>query len=111
MRHLVIAALLAPTLALAQGTYVNNISGTITTGGSAQTISPFNPSRRGCSVQNVSSGDLWISDIGTAAASQPSIKIAAGAQYQCASPGGLATNGALSLFGATTGQAFAGREW
>jgi len=38
--------------------------------------------------------------------------VPAGAQYACGSPGSpLAPNGALSVFGATTGQTWSGREW
>lgn len=84
-------------------------SGTITTGGTAQTLMAQNGSRRGFWVQNVSSGDLWISTVGTAAASQPSMKIAAGALYE--SPAHGVSTAAISIYGATTGQAFSAREW
>lgn len=85
-------------------------SGTITLGGQAQTLANANSNRKGCVVQNVSSGDLWLNDVGgTAAAAQPSIWLPAGSMYTCPSGGGGTT--ALSIFGATTGQAFSAREW
>ncbi len=84
-------------------------SGTITSGGSAQTLMAANSARRGFWIQNQSSGDLWISELGTAAATQPSIQIGAGAFYESLATGTPVS--AISIFGATTGQAFAAREW
>lgn len=86
-----------------------SVSGTITTGNTAQNAAAANSSRRGFWIQNNSSGDLWISTIATAVLSQPSLKIASGALYE--SPLGGAGTGAISIIGATTGQAFSGREW
>ena len=85
-------------------------SGTVTAGGTAQALMAANATRRGWSLQNLSSGDLWINELGgTAAAAQPAVQIAPGASVV------NVTNGvsllAISLFGATTGQAFAAREW
>jgi hypothetical protein len=96
---------------VASGPQLNPVdrSGTITTGGTAQTLMAANGLRAGYSVQNLSSGDLWISDVGTAAASQPSMKIVAGALYE--SPMTGVPRGAISIYGATTAQAFAAREW
>lgn len=84
-------------------------SGTVTLGGTAQVLMAYNAERSGFWVQNVSAGDLWISDIGTAAASQPSMKLAAGGLYE--SPMTGCPTGAISIFGATTSQAFSSREW
>jgi hypothetical protein len=114
MKHLLltaaVAALASP--AFAQTTFTPaNISGTVTTGGAAQQLAGAFPTRKGCVIQNLSAGDLWINDLGTAAATQPSIKVPAGSQYVCGGYGGGAPAGALSIFGATTAQAFAGREW
>lgn len=100
-----------PSLALAQTFTPSSISGTITAGGTAQQLAGAFSGRKGCAIQNQSTGDLWINDLGTAAATQPSIRVPAGAQYLCGAGGGGASAGALSIFGATTGQAFAGREW
>lgn len=84
-------------------------SGTITTGGTAQTLMSANAARRGWTLQNLSTGDIWVSDVGAAAASQPSLKVPAGALYE--TPAGYGSVGAVSVFGATTGQAFSAREW
>lgn len=84
-------------------------SGTITAGGTAQQLMASNASRKGFSVQNVSSGDLWVRETGTAAAAQPSLKLAPGAYFE--TPAGYGSVGAVSVFGATTGQAFCAREW
>lgn len=86
-----------------------SISGTVTAGGTAQNAAAANSGRVGFSIQNQSSGVLWFSTLATAVASQPSIKLLPGAYYE--SPPGGAGTGALSVLGATTGQAWAGREW
>lgn len=112
MRLIALAALLLPSLAHAQAVYMSNISGSVTTGGTAQQASATNPNRRGCTIQNTSAGDLWVNDLGTATAASPSIRVPAGAQYTCGNPGSpLVPNGALSIYGATTGQTWSGREW
>lgn len=89
-------------------TYVDK-SGTVTLGATAQVLAAANASRRGFWLQNQSSGDLWISSLGTAAATQPSLKIPAGGYYE--SPENGVPVAAISIFGAVTGQAFAAREW
>ena len=102
----------APTASLstvpAVGTLTNR-SGTITTGGAAQQVAASNSSRIGFSLQNLSTGDLWFTTLGTAAAAQPSIKLASGAYFEA--PAGYGGTGAISIYGDTTGQAFAAREW
>lgn len=102
----------APTASLstvpAAGTLTSR-SGAITTGGTAQQLAAANADRMGFSVQNLSTGDLWINTLGTAAASQPSIKLVSGAYFE--TPAGYGATGAISIFGATTGQAFSAREW
>lgn len=84
-------------------------SGTIATGATAQSLMAVNSARRGFWVQNLSAGDLWISDVGTAAATQPSINIPPGALYEA--PRDAVPTTAISIYGATTGQAFSAREW
>lgn len=87
-------------------------SGTITTGGVAQTLALGDGTRRGLSIQNVSSGDLWVNVYGTASATAGR-KIAAGDEYVWSmqqGSGSIPVN-AVSIFGATTGQAFAAEEW
>ncbi len=89
---------------------LTNRSGTITSGGAAQVLMARNDDRRGFAVQNLSSGDLWIREDGTsAAATQPSLKLIAGAYYE--TPPRSVTTDEVSIFGATTGQAFYAREW
>lgn len=82
------------------------LSGQITAGGTAQELCAAR-GRRGLCVQNQSAGDLWVNDRGTAAADNGSIKIAAGALYEF--PCGPVD--AVSILGATAGQAFYCREW
>lgn len=84
-------------------------SGTLAAGATAQNAAPANVARKGFWIQNNSSGALWINTLATAVQSQPSLQIAAGAYYE-APPGGAGT-GAISIIGATTGQAFSAREW
>lgn len=85
-------------------------SGTITVGGTAQVLMHDNSAREGFMIQNISSGDLWINELGgTAAASQPCIKLTSGQLYETL--GSQPCPYAISIFGATTGQAFIAREW
>lgn len=84
-------------------------SGTIAAGGTAQQLAAANSSRRGIAIQNQSTGDLWINGTGTAAADQTSLRIPAGALYE--SPSHHVGVGAISIIGATTGQAFWAREF
>lgn len=84
-------------------------SGTITLGATAQTLMIRNDSRQGLYIQNNSAGPLWISSVGTAAATQPSLLLQSGDYYESPANGVPAT--AISIFGATTGQTFTAREW
>ena len=104
----IVAALAAPTAAFSQAVTHVDRSGTITTGGTAQALAPAWTGRHGCAIQNQSTGNLWVNSTATAVASQPSFLIAPGSMYLCRLP---ATDGSLSIIGATTGQAFAAREW
>lgn len=92
----------------ANAAYVD-ASGTITAGGTAQTIAAANAARRGMFIQNNSTGDLWFATLATAVLSQPSIKIPAGQSF--AASGTDCPTGAISIIGATTAQAFSGRVW
>lgn len=94
---------------MSQGVKGIDISGTITAGGTAQTLDAINGARQGFWIQNQSAGDLYISTIATAVAGQPSLRIPSGALYE--NPVGLCPVGAISIIGATTGQAFAGRVY
>ena len=93
-----------------------NLSGSITTGGTAQTLSAAragNP-RKGWSVYNSSAGDLYVNDIGGTAS------VSDGLSYKIVSGAMLAINPqsiesvsqtSISIVGATTGQTFVAREW
>jgi len=92
-------------------TFVNR-SGSITTGGTAQVLMAAKTQaheRSGFFIQNISSGDLWIHDLGTATQDQPSIKIASGGFFTMV--GADCPDTAISIIGATTGQKFVAREW
>ena len=82
---------------------------TITSGGAAQNALAVRPNRKGYSIQNLSTGDLWFADGATAVASEPSFRLIAGAYYE--TPPGMQHTDYVSIIGATTGQAFAVREW
>jgi len=79
-------------------------SNTIATGGTAQTLAALNASRRYLLVQNQSTGNLYIRFTGTAAADQTSLRIAAGDYWE--SPPHYCPTSAVSIIGATAGQAF-----
>lgn len=83
-----------------------NRSGTITAGGTAQQLAPRNPSRRALTGQNISSGDLWINEVGGIAAVDMagSYKVPAGESFA------VETSQAVSIIGATTGQKFTATE-
>lgn len=84
-------------------------SGTITTGGTQQTAIASNASRKGFEIQNQSTGNLYFSTLASAVQSEPSILLGPGQLYE--TPLGGSGTGAVSIIGATTGQAFAAREW
>ena len=88
---------------------LTNISGTVTTGGVAQNAAAANSSRTGWFIRNNSAGSLWVNTLATAVASQPSLEIKPGELYE--TPLNGAGTGAISIYGATTGQAWTGREW
>lgn len=83
-----------------------NRSGSITTGGTAQALAPANASRVSLTAQNISTADLWVNEIGGTAAANTagSYRVIAGGAFA------VATNQAISVFGATTGQAWTATE-
>jgi hypothetical protein len=85
-------------------------SGTVGAGGSAQTLFGGLVPANGFLVQNNSTAALWISDVGIASAGGASLQLAANGGI-FVSPSGYKPGGPVSLFGATTGQAFAARRW
>lgn len=98
-------------------------SGTIVTGGTAQTLIAANSNLHGFVVANIDattgSGEpLWFSFTGTAAAATAgSYPLAAPTATTYAglnswtSPAGFGTNGAVSIIGATTGHKFSCTRW
>jgi hypothetical protein len=76
-------------------------SGTITAGGTAQSLVGIDAARREISVYNDSLGELRVSETGTASATN-GISIAPGDLWE---PARVPTN-AISIWGATTGQKF-----
>lgn len=85
-------------------TGLNDRSGAITAGGTAQTVEAPNAGRSYILIQNVSVGDLWVDFGETAVVDAPSIKVAADASLVFDS--GFVPSGAISVIGATTGQKF-----
>ena len=92
------------------GNAASDGSGTIGTGGSAQSLFGGAVPANGFLVQNNSSAALWVSDVGAAANGGASIQIAANGGV-FVTPSGYKPAGPISLWGATTGQAFAARRW
>ncbi len=94
----------------AAGAAASDGSGTVAAGGSAQALFGGVVPTNGFAVQNNSNTTLWICDVGTASAGGASIQLAAdGGVF--VTPCGYRPAGAVSLFGGTTGQAFAARRW
>lgn len=91
------------------GSVASDGSGTVAAGGTAQTlfggIAPIN----GWLVANNSSATLYVSDVGTATSGGASIPVASGSVF--ATPSGYRPAGAVSLYGSSTGQAYAARRW
>jgi hypothetical protein len=91
------------------GAAASDGSGTLAAGGTAQLlfggVAPVN----GYLVANSSAATLYVSDVGIATESGSSIPIAPGAVF--ATPSGYRPPGAVSLYGASSGQSFAARRW
>ena len=84
-------------------------SATVVTGGTAQTLFAGSVPVNGYLVANNSSAILYVSDVGPATSGGASIPIAPGAVFT--TPSGYKPAGTVSLWGGTTGQAFAARRW
>ncbi len=84
-------------------------SGVISSGGTQQQMMAANAARTGFWIQNTSVGDLWLSAIGQASAGGSSMRLRPGDLYECPAFGVPTT--AVSVYGATTGQTFAAREF
>ena len=92
------------------GSAASDGSGTVAAGGNAQTLFGGAVPANGFLVQNNSSAALWISDTGAASNGGASIQLAANGGI-FATPSGYKPAGPVSLYGGTTGQAFAARRW
>lgn len=91
-------------------------SGTITSGGTAQTIAALNASRKYFFIQNLSTDTLWI-NFGVAAvvgwpsmALPPATSSTSGNGGTLEYTGSFIPSGLVSVLGATTGDAFAAKE-
>jgi hypothetical protein len=84
-------------------------SGTIAAGGTAQVLFAGAVPANGYLVANNSSQTLYVSDVGTATSGGASIPLLPGAVF--VTPSGYNPAGTVSLWGSTTGQAFAARRW
>lgn len=96
-------------VATVSGSYTDR-SGSIASGGTAQTIMAANAGRFGFWILNSSSANLYLNDIGGAAqAGGSSLTLVPGQLYEL--PTNARATAAVSLYGATTGQTFVAREW
>ena len=83
-------------------------SGTIAAGGAAQQVAAANVNRKYLLIQNLSAADLWVNFGAAAVASQPSVRLAPGAALVMR--GDYVDTQAVSVVGATAGQAFTAKE-
>jgi hypothetical protein len=89
------------SIAKATGTFVST---SITAGGTAQTPLVANPVRTYLFFQNTSSADLYINMFGGSASPTNGILVPSKQSYE--NPAHFCPTGALSVFGATSGQSF-----
>lgn len=79
-------------------------SGTITTGGTSQTVFAANPNRRYFEFQNISDTDMYVNFGAAAVADSNSFKIAAGGAY--VNPSNYCPTTSITVICATTGKKF-----
>jgi hypothetical protein len=84
-------------------------SGSVQTGGSAQSLFSGIIPNNGWLVANNSSATLYVSDVGAATPGGASIPISPGGVF--VTPSGYKPAGTITLYGAATGQAYAARRW
>lgn len=84
---------------------LQDFSGDITAGNTAQQVLAANGSRNYLLFINVSSADMWIDFDADAVIGQPSIKIVSGGSYEMNEPGFVPTD-AVSVISATAGVEF-----
>jgi hypothetical protein len=80
-------------------------SGSITTGGTAQTVAAANANRIGLTFQNTSDTEMRVTENGTTATAATGYLVAAGQFIR------VNSNKAISVFCATTGKTFAATEF
>lgn len=83
-------------------------SGTITTGGSSQTLAAALSTRTYIEVQNISDETMYVNFGAAATTDSNSFKIAAGGSY--VNPAHFCPTGTITIIGATTGKKFVAKE-
>jgi hypothetical protein len=84
-------------------------SGQISVGGTAQTLFSGLTPVNGYLLQNNSASVLYVSDVGTASNSSAILQLNPGVMW--VTPAGYKPPGPVSIYGATSGQAYAARKW
>lgn len=84
-----------------------NKSGSITLGGTSQSLAVDNPGRHGLYIQNISAEDMWVNPFGAVAAA------ATAGSFKIVSFGflNIPTNDAVAIVAATTGSKFTAVEY
>jgi len=86
----------------------NDKSNKVFSGGVAQIAIPANPARIGWMISNLSTDVLYIRDDGQAATTLTAVPVSPG---QTITDGGRCTQAAISVLGATTGDAYSAKEY
>lgn len=87
------------------GSTSTDASGTVTLGGTYQTVLAASSARKGCLIQNPTTATEVLNiKVGTMASP---FTIPAGGSFSCSSPGGLVVTDLITLTAATTSHAFA----
>lgn len=100
-----------PSAIVGQTGTLTNRSGTVATGGTAQTLAAVNATRKYLFVENpcAQTESLWINFTTAAVASQPSIEIAPCGSFLMASPNFVSTE-LVSVIAATSAHPFIAKE-
>ena len=116
MRKLALAAVLLCAATEAEAQVVSDCSGTIASGGVAQTIIPSSASTHGFMIMNLSTNLMWISVSGTAAANSngsfslnPASATSAGGSFS--TPPNLGNLTPLSVVSANNGDRYSCARW
>jgi hypothetical protein len=100
-----------PSEAPLYGITKNDRSGAITLANQAQVVMAANPKRRGWSLQNKSSANMWFNDLGGSAdpAANSSTYLPPGAYYESETNGASITS--VSIIGDVTAAQYVAKEW